>query len=45
MKKTCTLCGCRHNGIFSYKGGYICEDCIQQLKIDSGLPAEAKNRY
>lgn len=33
MKKECTLCGCSY-GIYTFKAGHVCENCVQQLKAD-----------
>lgn len=33
MKKACTLCGCTY-GIYTFKAGHVCEDCLRELKTD-----------
>ncbi len=32
MKKSCTLCGCSYENLYTFKAGHVCEDCIKELK-------------
>lgn len=35
MKKSCTLCGCSYGNIYAFKGGNVCENCLQYIKTDT----------
>lgn len=37
MKKTCSICGGSYYNAFAFKGGYVCEDCLQYLKADTSI--------
>ncbi|MEI3504452.1 MAG: hypothetical protein ACLS8Q_10830 [Anaerovoracaceae bacterium] len=34
MKRTCSLCGSTCYEAFAFKGGYVCENCLQYLKSE-----------
>jgi hypothetical protein len=42
MKKPCTICGCSYGEVYAFKGGSVCEDCLQLLK--TSVPADGPVR-
>lgn len=47
MKKTCTLCGCSYEALYTFKAGHVCENCIRLLKSDFGSDTHVRtnNRF
>ncbi len=45
MKTTCTLCGCSYGGIYAFKAGYVCENCVKLLKSDHSNDTQVQIAY
>lgn len=42
MKRSCTICGCSYGGIYAFKAGHICENCVKLLKATSQVDTEVR---
>ena len=34
MPRECSICGCSYRDMFAFKGGYVCENCLQFLQTE-----------
>lgn len=40
MDHKCSLCGCTYE-TFSFKHGYVCDECLQYIKSAEGVDSHA----
>lgn len=47
MQKSCTLCGCTYDELYTFKAGHVCENCVKDLKSDFSpdIKVRANGKY